>query len=206
MDKYYKITERYLKVLTDAKDEREMHSFLKSYPYLIRNAFNPLAWNHISIIPEFQLTNKYRTDFLILSADSGQWFATFIELKSHRAKPFTKGRIYSKSLNQGLLQLQNIMSWVEQNNMEFRQLLSEFFRKKGIPAHCSRADVHVNAFTEIVDNRTCISYQYYIIIGRRNMITHDLQKRRHLIGINKIEISTYDRLLDAAKTLDNPQK
>lgn len=100
MDKYYKITEQFQKVLTNAKNERDIHAFLKLRPFIIRNAFNPLAWNHISIIPEFQLSNKYRVDFLILSADSGQWFATFIELKPHRSKQFTKEGIYSRTLNQ----------------------------------------------------------------------------------------------------------
>ena len=204
MDKYYKITEQYLKVLSSAKDERMMHSFLKSRPYLIRNAFNPLAWNHISIIPEFQLVNKYRVDFVILSADSGQWFATFIELKSHRTRPFTKEGIYSRALNQGIQQLQNRMKWIRQNDIDFRQLLSDYFREKKVPSQCSRVDIHSHAFTEIMDRRTCISFQYYLVIGRRNMINSDLQFNRHLFAHDKIEIVTYDRLFDVAVKLDNP--
>lgn len=203
-DKYHKITEQYLKALDKAKDERMIHSFLKSRPYLIRNAFNPLAWNHISIISEFQLTNKYRIDFLILSADSGQWFVTFIELKSHRSHPFTKEGLYSRTLNQGIQQLQNRMIWIQQNDILFRQLLSEYFRKKRVPSKCSMANIHTQAMTEIMDTRTFISFHYYLVIGRRDMINQDLQAKRHLFGIDKIEIVTFDRLLDVAIKLDNP--
>lgn len=90
--------------------------------------------------------------------------------------------------------------------MQFRQHLSEYFQRKKVPAKCSRADIHIHASTEILDNRTCISYQYYIIIGRRNMIIHELQSRRHLVGLDKIEIVTYDRLLDVAKNLEKEER
>ncbi len=205
MDEYYKITEQYLNALQSSKDEREIHAFLKSRPYLVRNAFNAWAWNHVEVFPEYQLNNEYRIDFLILSADSGQWHVSIVELKSPFLKPFTKGGLYSKYLNEGIKQLEERIKWLHLNQNRFRQQLSKHFRKNNSIAHCSNADDHIYASTEILDPRTCISFQYFIVIGRRNMISHELQSRRHLAASEKIEIATYDRMIDIAEGLDKTE-
>lgn len=205
MDKYYKITEQYLNALEKSKDEREIHAFLKSRPFLIRNTFNAWAWNHVEVLPEYQLSNEYRVDFLILSADSGQWHVSIVELKSPITKPFTKSGLYSKHLNKGIKQLEERIIWLNRNQDKFREQLSKHLKKHNVSAHCSNADDHIYASTEILDSRTSISFQYFIVIGRRNMISHDFQSRRHLIAIDRIEIVTYDRMIEVAQRLDKAE-
>jgi len=205
LDKYFKITEQYLNVLQNTKNEREIHRFLKSRPYLVRNTFNAWAWNYVEVLPEYPLSNKYHIDFLILSADSGQWHASIVELKSPAVKPFTKGGLYSQYLNKGIKQLEERIAWFESNPVRFREQLSTHFRKHSICAQCSNADDHIYASTEILDPRTCISFQYFIVIGRRKMIPHDFQSRRHPLGLNRIEIVSYDRMLNAAEKLDKAE-
>lgn len=198
MDTSNTFREKYLELLETAKDERSLHTFLKENPIEIRNAFNAWAWNHVSVLPEFQLSNKYRFDFLVLSADSGQWHTNFVELKSPIAKIFNKNGSYAKYLNQALNQINEKIAWIQSNDHLFREHLSDYLKAKQVGAKCSNADDHTLASTEILDYRTVIDKNYYVIIGRRNMISLDHQRKRNLVGLDKIKIVTYDRLLDSS--------
>jgi len=189
-----------LEALERNSTEREIHSYLKGHPLLIRNAFNTWAWNKVITESEFELGNSYRVDFLVLSADSGQWHANFVELKSHREAPFTKDGIPSKALNVALAQLQDRILWIEGNQPTFRQSLAGLFETHKVAAQCSHSDLHTRAATEIVDMRTHISFQYFVMIGRRNMISTEYSKRRHINS--QVKVATYDRLIDVAKKLD----
>ena len=191
------------KALEESKNEREIHSFLKNQLQLVRTAFGAFAWNHNSTIPEYKLGNEFRVDFLILTADSGQWHATFVELKSHLEQPFTKKGVPGAGLNVAIAQMQDRKLWVEANNREFRRGLSKVLEDKGTPAQCLSSDLHTKAATEIIDHRTHISFNYIIVAGRRNMIPDEHQRRRHVSP--QVEIATYDRLLGVAERFDKAE-
>jgi len=185
-----------------AGNERDLQLFLKQNKVLVQNAYNAWAWNYVETLPEFDLGGEGRVDFLVLSADSGSWHATIVELKSHRDKSFTKRRTPTAALAEGLKQLDHRENWVRQNQHTFRRFLSRFFEQERVPAYCSHVDKHLMAFTEILDDRTYIDLRYQIVVGRRDSLTPELQLRRNDYKRKGHEISTYDRMVDVAKRLD----
>ena len=188
--------------LVKARNERELQPFLKQYPLLIRNALNVWAWNYVDVLPEFRFGSDFRADFLILSADSGSWHATLVELKSHRSRLFTKQGLPSRSLNTALRQLDDWELWLRRYENLFRASLSKHFESKKVIAFCSPADRHRMAETEITDPRTRLDLKYRILMGRRNELDIEDQERRGLLSAKGRDIVTYDRLIDVARTLD----
>lgn len=201
-EKFMNLKNKLEKEFALAKNEKELVPFLKNNSILIRNAFNRWAWNYVSVIPEFSLSDTFRVDFLIVSADSGSWGAIFVELKSHRKKIFNKNGTPSKDLNIGLRQLDERERWLKNNERIFREKLSTYFEKDKVPAYCSNASTHTNAFTEILDIKTYIDFKYAMVIGRREELNREDQGRRYSFRMKDREISTYDRLLDVANKLD----
>jgi hypothetical protein len=195
-----------LNELDRARNEREIHPFLKRHLIIVRNALNTWAWNHVEVIPEFRFGSEYRADFLILSADSGSWHATFVELKSHRTRLFTKEGIPTKSLNVGLRQLDDWGRWLNRHENVFRNVLSKHFMKNDVAASCSASDRHTTAATEITDPRTVLNKHYRVVIGRRSHLTIEDQERRASFSSRDREIVTFDRFLDVARKLDTAEK
>ncbi len=136
-------------LLNSSANERAVQTFLKRYPFVIRNALNAWAWNSVHLIPEFSFGGDYIADFLILSADSGAWHAVLIELESPTARPFTKNGNPSRALAKGLAQLEEWSIWLRKNDSLFRDRLSAFLESKQICAQCSNADDHRFGHTQI---------------------------------------------------------
>ncbi len=205
-DVYDGCTRKFLKCLNSVKTEREICKFLKDYPLLVRNAFNANAWNSVHIIPEFRLGSEYVVDYLILSANSGQWFATFIELENPSSKPYNKNGTPSAALAKGLKQLEEWQIWIEKNRGYLRERLADYLKDHNVPAYCSNAAKHRLAHTEIIDPRTVISEHYIVVIGRREMFDQNAQERRGISGKNNRTIASYDRLMDAAERIEEGVK
>lgn len=187
-----------------ALNERKIQPFLKEHPILVRNTFNVWAWNHAEALPEFALGAEGKVDFLVLSADSGSWHAVFVELKSPKARFFTKNGVPGKDLNLALSQLDKRERWVRRYENVFRGALSDHLQKIDAPARCSNAAIHQKASTEILDPRVVIDFSYVAVLGRRNELTEDDRYRRTSIRERKT-VATYDRLLDVAKKIDRAE-
>lgn len=195
-------------VLDSAKGEREVHQFLKEHQSLVVDTFNR-AWNHVECIPEFWLGSEFRCDFLILSADSCAWNVTFIELKSPLERLYLKHGTPSKHLRIAQKEIADVKDWFRTNQAYLRSCLANMLKKKDVPAHCSHADSHADAFKEILDPQTFVRDSYYIVIGRRSSLTRDEQHRRAMTSNSSCNtVATYDRLLDTAtrqvKRVDDP--
>lgn len=184
--------------LQNCENERALAPFLKNNILLLRNTLNVHAWNHIVCRPEFRLGNKYIVDYIVLSADSGCWHVVLVEVQSHRDKIFNKNGFMTKQLNEAQKQIQEWKIWIGQNEYSFRQDLSVLV--KGVPAQCSRVDIHTEAGAEIRDMQTVIEFTYKVLIGRREFLDQQSNQRRNQFVT--FEIVTFDRLLDAAKRLD----
>jgi hypothetical protein len=189
--------------LEQARNERALQPFLKKRPLLVRNALNVWAWNYVEVIPEFKFGDQFRADFLILTADSGAWHAVFVEMKSHRVRPFTKEGLPSRALNIGLRQVDDWERWLTRHEQVFRDSVSRRFERKGVPAFCSRVDHHTMAATEILDPRTHVTFDFKILIGRRHHLSAKDQERRASFSGKEREIVTYDRIVGVARTLDS---
>lgn len=176
--------------------ERDVHSFLKQYPYLIIKLFN-ISWNYYICVPEFKFGNDYRADFLVLSADSGSWQAAFIELEGPHddimlkdETPSKKLRIAQKQIGQWEIFFRNHLSTV-------RHDLAKILKDKDIPALNKLARHGGKASAEIENPTTNIFAKYHIVIGRRSKRYSD-KNMEPCPGFGYEEkIVTYDRLLDA---------
>lgn len=100
-------------------------------------------------------------------------------------------------MNEAYNQLEDWKSYIGMNEPAFRSQLAELV--KGKPAFCSNAAVHTWAETEIRDPMTVIEYDYRAILGRRNGLDAESNRKRYQVSY---EIITYDRLLDYAKHCD----
>jgi len=196
------IAERLAAALDSAKNEREIQPFLKANPLVVRNAFNAWAWNHAEALPEFPLGADGKVDFVVLSADSGQWHAIFVELKSSTARLFTKKGVPSKAMNEALSQLDDRERWIKRNESVLREALSRHLARIDAPAYCSHASTHQSGETEIRDPRTVLDFGFVVVIGRRRGLMPEDQERRASIRGGKASIATYDRLLDVAPRID----
>jgi hypothetical protein len=192
---------RFETLLEGSSSEREVQTFLKVHPFIVRNALNAHAWNSVHLKAEFPLGGKYFADFLILSADSGAWHAILIELESPVARPFNQNGTPSQALNKGLAQLDEWKIWIEKNDASFRETLSSLVKAESVPSRCSRD--HQYADAEIRDPHTVIHTSYVVVVGRRRSYSDsNAQARRGEYWDRGHEIASYDRLLDTAKNLD----
>lgn len=194
-----------LKVLDSSTGERAIHAFLKKHPLLVRNAFSQ-AWNANICVPEFPLGNDWRADFLLLSANSGMWYATLIELESPKSKLYLKDGTPSKILRVAQRQINDWKDWVRINETYLRQRFSIILRGAETPAQCS-AGKHKSGETEILDPNTVIAFRFHIVIGRRSSLSPDEQKRRARESEfwGGPEVATYDRLVDMARRFDKAE-
>jgi len=187
--------------------ERKAHTFLKKYPLLVINAFSR-AWNAKYCVPEFRIGTEFRSDFLILSADSVAWHASFVELESPSARLYLKDGTPSKTLRVAERQISDWRNWERINDHRMRQLFSKTLRENDSPAWCSHADRHQRGETEILDPNTFIHYYYHVVIGRRDLLSEDERRWRAQQDAywGGPEIATYDRIVDTARRLDKARE
>ena len=195
-----------LKMLDMETGERAIHAFLKKHPILVINSFST-AWNANLCESEFPLGNTWRADFLVLSANSGQWFATFIELETPKSRLYLNNGTPSKTLRIAQRQINDWKDWIQNHDSYIREQFSTILRKTSTGAQCGSAS-HEKAETEILDLKTVIGYRFHIVIGRRKSLAVEEQYRRSRESEfwGGPEIATYDRLVDTARRLDIYQR
>lgn len=184
--------------LDNADNERQIGEYLKQNLSLLR-VLNEHSWNCVIPKAEFKIGVQYRADFIILSACSGYWNCVLIEMQSPKDCIFLKNGEVSKGLQEAQRQVQDWNMWIKDYEDAFRQQLAKL--AEGKPAQCSNASIHSWAETEIRDPNTVIRYKYKILIGRREFLKQEANKRRS--QFTDFEIVTFDRLLDYAKKCDD---
>jgi hypothetical protein len=123
-------------------------------------------------------------------------------VESHKKELFSKGE-QSPTLRHALKQLEDWDIWVGKNESYLRQQLANVLKKFNAPAFCSNAALHSKAETEIRDPKTNVNYHYKALIGRRDSLDQNDQERRFSIWRKgKIEVVTFDRLIDSARRID----
>jgi Domain of unknown function (DUF4263) len=188
-----------IKVLDSGGGERAIHAFLKKHPELVVQAFSR-AWNANICEAEFEFGSDYRADFLVLSADSGSWHASLIELEPSSSRLYLNDGTPSKSLRVAQRQIKDWQAWIDLNELYVRQRFSKILERTDTAAQTGVSD-HRKAHTEILDPKVVIWWSYHIVIGRRNSLSAEEQFRRAREGGDwgGARISTYDRLVQMAK-------
>lgn len=191
------------RMLMTAKGERHIHAYLKNHSDLILRAFN-CAWNSKHIVSEFKVGTDFRSDFLILSADSGSWHAIFIELESHRARLYNPNGRATKALQVAQAQIAEWQDYVRRYENVLRHQFAEILRRLDVGSQCSVAGMFGSAAEEIESRRTVVHYDYHILIGRsRYLSTAERERRQQDCQFwGGMRIATYDRLIHFARSSD----
>jgi hypothetical protein len=194
-----------LRALEASDGEREIHSFLKRHPQLIVTAFN-WGWNHVFLVPEFQLGTHLRADFILFGGHSGGWNVRFIELEPVGARLYLADGTPSKEMRTAQTQISDWREYRRIHEPHLRDELSRAMVSKNIYAVRNKS---VSRYLEkhIRDPHEHIQWYGQIVIGRRARLSADEQSRRSR-GIDLIDaaIATYDKLVDAAGRLDDANR
>jgi len=186
-------------ILESATKESDVVPFIKNNLYLLRKISD--SWNIIYGVSEFSLGGNYKADFMLLSADSGQWYVRLIEAESPTCKFFTKSGLEAKGLREARRQFSDWRSWLESNMQSFRLSISDIV-ESNCPANFNLSQ-HRLAKTQLRDIKTVVHIGYTAIIGRSSYRSESVNQK--LSNIRDFKIITYDRLLDYAKTLEGCQ-
>lgn len=190
-----------LNALASSDGEREIHAFLKRHPQLLVTAFN-WGWNHVFLVPEFQLGTHLRADFVLFGGFSGGWNIRLIELEPVGARLYLADGTPARQLRTAQKQISDWRDYIRTNEQHLRDELS----RAAVSQNVYRVRyTSVSRYLEkhIRDPHEFVRWYGQIVIGRRAKLSADEQNRRSR-GIDLIdaEIATYDRIVDAAEKLD----
>ncbi len=138
------------------------------------------------VFPEFQLSNNYKVDFLILGRSSGGYSFLFVELENPYGKITTVNGDFSTAINKGIKQVKDWKRWIPKNFSSFQQTLRKF---KG-PTN----EDFPREFYELELDR----FNFMVIAGRRDHYKpHTYQQNREILGNGeRIRVLHYDNLIE----------
>ncbi len=181
-----------LSEILDNSREEVVQKYFEQKPSILLAAFGD-RWNVNECIPKFKFGNEFVSDFVIVSGQSFSYNITLIELEPPTERIFTQAGKYGKRLNDSIGQLNDWLSWINDNMDYFKRSIAKKI-KSGYGA------------SQIVDLQTRrLFVSTKIIIGRRSMLTEEDNKRRATIlaQTNKtLEIIPFDRLVEIEEQLN----
>ncbi len=198
-----------LKALLDqAEGEREVHNFLKENPALVWGMFCNAGGHSDYVLSEFQLREKYRTDFVVMQSYSGAWDVHLIELEPVGSKLFRKTDEKPEKRFQGAIhQIEDWKRFIKTEEQTFKNCLAD---DTAMTSDLFEPEYNINSEPEsmagdILRNpKTCIWYNYHIIIGRSSELdNHKQYLKSSYENTNDIRVHTYDRLLRVAEAFDS---
>jgi hypothetical protein len=200
---------RLVKVLDQAKGEREIHNFLKDEPLLVWATFMNCGGHSDYVIPEFSLSGKYRADFVVMQSFSGGWNVTFIELEPVDEKPFNQDGSQSKRLRGAIKQINDWHNFEKEEGASLRSHLADAAKKYDTlypERNLAREPWCVKM--PLRDPKTYLCCKYFIVMGRRSHFDEELihVKSKFPRHHNNVEILTYDRFIEVAEKLNEQNK
>lgn len=140
------------------------------------------------IIPEFQLGNSYRVDYLIIGKNSGGFEFIFVELESNKGRITKNKGSFGEVIRKGIEQIRDWKIWLESNY----QSLQETFEKYKNPRH------HLSKEFLRYDSTRM---HYIVVAGRRNDFNESTySEKRRLEREANINLLHYDNLIDLSRT------
>ena len=154
--------------------EQDYHSFIQSNPAI----FLTLIESYI-VISKLKLGNEFETDFVVVKEGYSEGTKyEIIEIESPHSKLFDSKGKPSAKFNAALQQIRDWKRWLIDNKNEFRKILP-------------------TSGTKVL--KEC-KLNFKIIIGRRADDPLELERRRQISEEMNIEIISFDRLTDIAKS------
>lgn len=199
---------RLVKVLDQAKGEREIHNFLKDEPLLVWATFMNCGGHSDYVIPEFSLSGKYRADFVVMQSFSGGWNIAFIELEPVDEKPFIQDGSPSKRLRGAIKQINDWHDFEKEDGASLRSHLAEAAKKYDTlypERNLAREPWCVKM--PLRDPKTYLCCEYFIVMGRRSHFDEELiHVKSKFPRHHNVEILTYDRFIEVAEKLNQQNK
>ena len=190
--------------LAKGATERKIHAFLKEYPLALIRLVN-LSWNFYYLISEFRLGNDFRADFLVLSADSGQWHAHFVELEGPRDNPYRKDRTPSRKLNWAFKQTDDWREFTDQQKPALQREFAKYLRPLKAAAQNALMGKGTTADIEIEHPSVFLDFDYHLIIGNSSTFTED-ERAAHKRFSSWRQVMSYDRVYESMKEIESWQE
>jgi len=158
-----------------AVDERPIQAFLEEHPAILVQLLHASAR---FVLPRHRLGAEFVPDFVIGEHHSDGYDWLLVELESPRLPFFTNAGDPRASLSHAIRQIQDWRAWLQRN----QNYASRLRRESGL------------GLTDITANVPGI-----VLMGRRAMVNSETNERRRQMASDlKIQIHTYDHLIEAA--------
>jgi hypothetical protein len=195
---------RFVKVLDQAKGEREIHAFLKEEPLLVWATFMNCGGHSDYVIPEFSLSGRYYADFVVMQSFSGGWNIAFIELEPVDEKPFNQEGNPYKRLRGAIKQINDWHDFENEEGASLRSHLADAAKKYDTlypERNLAREPQCVKM--PLRDPKTYLCCKYFIVMGRRSHFDEELiHVKSKFARHHNVEILTYDRFIEVAENLN----
>lgn len=193
-----------LKALIDsATTEREILRWLKQKEnaWILPPALKVAPFGKYAV-PEFPFGTDYRADFVVMAPFSGGFDVQFIEMEPPNAPLFTQDGRPAARLAGALTQVRDWKMYVDRNRDTVLNELSKFAEKEEV-LFGRKSTILDSAGWPLYHPKALINWCYHIVIGRRASLSEEqLAKKAAFYQYERVEVMTYDRLIDAAKEMD----
>lgn len=194
------IYDEFKQLIDTGKYEEPLQKFLETHKELLISTFNQGAY-FSTVFPKFELGDELIPDFVMVGHRSRwSWDVNLIEIEpAILNKPlFNKQRQSTGRLRTAEGQIQDWQMWMNKHSGYFTTRMLQELKKIG-------AWDKKPQFYELSDGTNqSMTVWYRIVIGRRNDFQgqgDEYRRHKSQESGNRVEIVTWDRLLDKAKLL-----
>lgn len=199
---FMKVSDEFNEIISRVNaTERDVHRFLKKYPYVLIHLCNN-SWNFYHIFSEYRLGTDFRADFVIISADSGRWHGHFIELKGPNDAVYTKEGQPGKKLGGAIGQTHDWRNYVDAHRVVLKHEFAKLIRPLKKPAQNNLMFNKTTADIELAHPNTSIHFDYHIVVGNSQKFTESDKKAHRDWSVDK-NVLTYDRVYKAMLDIES---
>jgi len=199
MPKMY-LYDEFESLLDSSVAEAPLQGFLEEHPDVILNTFSQGAYYSV-VFPKFHLADEFIPDFVMIGHRSAaSWDVDLIEIEPAvlNGKLFNKQRQTTGRLRIAEKQVTDWQIWIERNR--------EFFVRRAIDRILGEHAWDRNPFFHAATrNEGDLMVWYRIVIGRRtdfNTWGNRYRTNKLRETGNRVDIVTWDRLLDKARQIE----
>lgn len=175
--------------------ERDLLSYIrdKKAAFIITSLLEYTDFGHHErfVFPEFELSNNYKVDFLILGRSSGGYSFLFVELENPYGQITTVNGDFSTAINKGIKQIKDWKRLLVKNFTSFHLTLEKFNgpANKDFPKE----------FYQLELDR----FNYIVVAGRKDHYNEKTYQLRREVSGNgeRIRVLHYDNLIESTYKL-----
>lgn len=165
------LAERFEDVINTAERKEDLQKFLAENPFILAEQLPHCHY----VIPKFRFSGRYVSDFLLPEIASSGRTWVLVELEPVNAQLVTQSGHLAERVRAGIQQVKDWRDWLMDNR-------DEAIRSR------ARNGLGLEEIEDIWG---------WVVVGRRNQVTERFnQLRNQVLRESRIEIKTYDRLLE----------